>query len=311
MTTAVDFLTLDGLGQGALLALLDAAAGYKRARPHGPASWLAGQHVALVLEKASTRTRVGFEVAVRELGGHITVLTADGSQLGRGEPIGDTARVLDRFCHAIVFRTAGDDRLQAMAAAARAPVINALTDREHPCQIVADLLTVREHLGQLDVQYAWIGDGNNMAHSWLHAAGALGLRLNLACPATHQPDAAIALAARAAGATVNLVTRPEDAVAGADVVMTDVWASMGQEHEAQGRAAAFAGYCVDEALLARAAAGAIVLHCLPAHRGEEIAAEIIDGPRGVAIWDQAENRLHTHKAILEHAFTGTARGPGR
>ncbi|HVV82974.1 MAG TPA: ornithine carbamoyltransferase [Kofleriaceae bacterium] len=309
--TATDFLTLADLDRDALLALLDASAGYKRARPHGPADWLAGLHVALVMEKASTRTRVAFEVAVRELGGHATLLTVDGSQLARGEPIADTARVLDRFCHAIVYRTSTDDRLHRMADAARAPVINALTDREHPCQIVADLLTVREHKGRLDVAYAWIGDGNNMAHSWLHAAGILGLRLTLACPETHRPDPAIVAAARAAGATVELVARPDQAVAGADVVMTDVWASMGQEHEQAARGKAFAGYLVDEALLAGAAADAIVLHCLPAHRGEEIAAEVIDGPRGRAIWDQAENRLHTHKAILERAFTGAARGPGR
>ena len=262
------------------------------------------------MEKASTRTRVGFEVAIRELGGHATVLTSEGTQLGRGEPIEDTARVLDRFCHAIVYRTFGDDRLRRMAAAAAGPVINALTDLEHPCQIVADLLTVREHLHALDVHYAWIGDGNNIAHSWLHAAGLLGLRLTLACPEGYRPDPAIVAAAQAAGATVAIVDRPEDAVVGADVVMTDVWASMGQEAEAKARALAFAGYLVDEALLARAAPGAIVLHCLPAHRGEEIAAAVIDGPRGRAIWDQAENRMHTHKAILEYAFTGTARGPG-
>ncbi len=307
--TSTDLLSLADLDRAGLRALLDASAAYKAARPHGPAAWLAGKHVALVMEKASTRTRVAFEVAVRELGGHTTVLTADGTQLGRGEPIEDTARVLDRFCHAIVFRTFGDDRLRRMAAAAASPVINALTDREHPCQIVADLLTVREHLHSVDVAYAWIGDGNNMAHAWLYAAGLLGLRLTLACPDGHHPDPAIVAAAQAAGATLTIVARPEDAVAGADVVMTDVWASMGQEHEAKARAAAFAGYLIDEPLLARAAAGAIVLHCLPAHRGEENAAAVIDGPRGRAIWDQAENRLHTHKAILEHALTGGARGP--
>ncbi len=304
----IDFLTLADLDRAALTDLVAASASYKRARPHGPAPWLAGKHVALVMEKASTRTRVGFEVAIRELGGHASLLTVDGTQLGRGEPIEDTARVLDRLCHAIVFRTAGDDRLQRMAAAAAGPVINALTDREHPCQIVADLLTVADHKGRLDVGYAWIGDGNNMAHSWLHAAGILGLRLRLACPVGHHPDPAIVAWARAAGGDVELVATPAAAVAGADVVMTDVWASMGQEHEAEARAARFAGYCVDQALLAGAAADAIVLHCLPAHRGEEIAADVLDGPRGRAIWDQAENRLHTHKAILERAFTGAARG---
>ena len=292
-----DFLSLDGLPAATLTALLDASAAYKRHRPHAPAPWLAGKTVAVVLEKASTRTRVGFEVAINELGGHPIVLTSSGSQLGRGEPIQDTARVLDRMVHAIVFRTFGDDRLRAMAEVARAPVINALTDLEHPCQIVADLLTIREHLGTVDVKVAWVGDGNNMAVSWLHAAATFRLALTLACPSGYRPPPAIVAAARAAGAR------------GADVVMTDVWASMGQEEEAAARIRAFQGYLVDDDLLALASPRAIVLHCLPAHRGEEISASIMDGPRGAAIWDQAENRLHTHKAILELAMTGEARGP--
>lgn len=305
------FLSLDGASPQLLTGLLDASAGYKVGRDHGPARWLSGRHVALVMEKASTRTRVGFEVAVRELGGHATVLTSDGSQLGRGEPIEDTARVLSRFCHAIVFRTFGDDRLQAMARASAVPVINALTDREHPCQIVADLLTIRERFGTLAVRVAWIGDGNNVALSWIHAAGALGLRLALACPAGFRPAPAAIERARRAGALVEVVDDPRQAAAGADVVMTDVWASMGQEAEAVHRAQAFAGYCVDDALLGHAAERAIVLHCLPAYRGKEIAAEVLDGPRGAAIWDQAENRLHTHKAILELALTGATLGPRR
>lgn len=305
-----DFITLADLGRAQLTALVDASAAWKAARPHGPAPWLAGRHVAIVMEKSSTRTRVSFEVAVHELGGHTTVLTSAGTQLGRGEPIEDTARVLSRYAHAIVFRTFGADRLTAMAAAASVPVVNALTDREHPCQIVADLLTIREHRGRLhDLRVAWIGDGNNMAVSWLHAAGALGLTLALACPEGYRPPAHDVDNARAAGATVELTDDPRAAVAGADVVMTDVWASMGQEAESAARAKAFAGYLVDGALLAGAAPDATVLHCLPAHRGEEIAAEILDGPRGRAIWDQAENRLHTSKAILEWALTGAARGP--
>ncbi len=303
------FLSLDGLSALSLTALLDAAAAYKRARTHGPATWLAGKHVALVMEKSSTRTRVSFEVAVRELGGHATVLTSDGSQLGRGEPVEDTARVLGRYCHAIVFRTFGDDRLQRMAGAAGVPVINALTDREHPCQIVADLMTVRERFGTVAVRLAWVGDGNNMAVSWLHAAAAFGLTLTLACPSGYRPEPAVIDRARKAGATIEVVDDPRAAVRGADVVMTDVWASMGQEAEAAARARAFSGYLVDDALLAEAADRAIVLHCLPAHRGEEIAASIMDGPRGAAIWDQAENRLHTHKAILELAMTDATVGP--
>jgi ornithine carbamoyltransferase len=303
------FLTLGGLPAATITNLLDASAAYKRARPHPPQPWLAGKTVALVLEKASTRTRVGFEVAVRELGGHITTLTSDGSQIGRGEPVEDTARVLGRMCHGIVYRTFGDERLQRMAAAAGVPVVNALTDFEHPCQIVADLLTVREHLGSTDVRYAWIGDGNNMAVSWIHAAAAFGLTLTLACPEGYHPDPDVVADARAAGATITIVGEPVEAAKGADVIMTDVWASMGQEAEARKRAEAFAGYLVDDGLFVHASGRAIALHCLPAHRGEEIAETVIDGPRGKAIWDQAENRMHTHKAILELAFTGAARGP--
>jgi len=300
------FVSIADLDRDGLIALLDASAAWKRARPHPPAVWLAGKHVALVMEKASTRTRVSFEVAVRELGGHATLLTSDGTQLGRGEPIEDTARVLSRYVHAIVFRTFGAARLAQLVAASTVPVINALTDREHPCQIIADLLTIREQLGTLDgVKVAWIGDGNNMALSWIHAARRLGLHLTLACPTGYQPD----LADLADAPTVQVVTDPIAAAHGADVVMTDVWASMGQEGEAARRQAAFAGYLVDDALLAHASARAIVLHCLPAHRGEEISAGVMDGPRGAAIWDQAENRLHCHKAILELAMMGIAAGP--
>ncbi len=303
------FLTLAGLSATSLTELLDASAAYKRARPHAAAPWLAGKHVALVMEKASTRTRVGFEVAVRELGGHATVITTEGSQLGRGEPVEDTARVLGRFCHAVVYRTFGDERLQRMATSAAVPVINALTDREHPCQIVADLLTVREHLGTLDVRYAWIGDGNNVAVSWLHAAAVFKLTLTLACPAGYHPDPDVVADARAAGATIEVVADPVLAARGADVIMTDVWASMGQEDEARARAEAFAGYLVDDGLFLEASGRAIALHCLPAHRGEEISASVLDGPRGAAVWDQAENRMHSHKAILELALTGRAHGP--
>jgi ornithine carbamoyltransferase len=303
------FLTLSGLPATTLTQLLDASAAYKRTRPHGPASWLAGKTVAVVLEKASTRTRVACETAINELGGHPLILSTAGSQLGRGEPVEDTARDLGRICHAIIYRTFGDDRLQRMASASGLPVINALTDREHPCQIVADLLTVRERLGSIDVRYAWIGDGNNMAVSWLHAAAAFELTLTLACPEGYHPDPDVVADARAAGATVNVVADPVQAAKGADVIMTDVWASMGQEEEARTRADAFAGYIVDDGLFLHASGRAIALHCLPAHRGEEIASTVIDGPRGAAIWDQAENRLHTHKAILELALTGHAHGP--
>jgi ornithine carbamoyltransferase len=258
----------------------------------------------MVFEKASTRTRVSFEVGVFELGGHAVYLSPSGTQIARGEPMADTARVLGGYCHGIVIRTFGQDRAAELATWAPVPVINGLTDLVHPCQLVADLFTVAERLGDaVGPRYAWVGDGNNMANSWINAAGLLGLELSLACPPGFTPDAAILAAARervakAGRGRVELVTEPAAAVAGADVVSTDVWASMGQEDEAAARRRAFAGYCVDEALMAQARPGAIALHCLPAHRGEEISAGVIDGPQS-AVWQQAENRLHVQKAILE------------
>lgn len=270
---------------------------------------LAGKSVALVFEKASTRTRVSFEVGVYELGGHAVVLSTQGSQMGRGEPIEDTARVLSGYCHGIVFRTFGQDRVLAMARAASVPVINGLSDQHHPCQVATDLFTVLEKVGRIHgLRYAWIGDGNNMAQSWIEAAGMFGLDLALACPDGFTPDPAVVAAARDSQrqlgkGSIALTTRPEDAIAGANVVSTDVWASMGQEDDAARRQAAFAGYCLDSALLGRAAADAVVLHCLPAHRGEEITGEVLDGPQSLA-WVQSENRLHVGKAILEAALVG-------
>ena len=230
------------------------------------------------------------------------------SQLGRGEPIEDTARVLAGYCHAIMIRTFGQARVETLARWSVVPVINGLSDMHHPCQIAADLLTVLERKGSVTTpRHAWIGDGNNMAHSWIEAAGIFGFHLALACPAGYQPDAGIVAAARARGGSITLTTDPREAVRGADVVSTDVWASMGQEDEAAARRAAFVGYCVDGALMALAAPGAIALHCLPAHRGEEIAAEVIDAPDS-AIWQQAENRLHAQKAILEYLLAPHAIG---
>jgi ornithine carbamoyltransferase len=281
-------------------AVWDRAAALKRARI---ATTLAGKVVALVFEKASTRTRVSFEVGTFELGGHAVVLTQQGSQLARGEPVEDTARVLGGYCHGVVLRTFGQDRLAAFAAASPIPVINGLTDQHHPCQVATDLFTVRERFGKVaGLRYAWIGDGNNVCASWIEAAGLLGLDLAIACPDGHAPDAAIVAAARArqatSGGSLRIGRDPREAVDHADVVSTDVWASMGQEDEAAARRRAFAGYIVDQPLLARAAPNAIVLHCLPAHRGEEIAGDVLDGPQSLA-WVQAENRLHVGKAILE------------
>jgi ornithine carbamoyltransferase len=248
---------------------------------------------------------VSFQVAAFELGGQSVELSAATSQLGRGEPIADTARILSGYCHAIVVRTFGQDRVAAFAHAASIPVINGLSDQYHPCQVATDLFTVREHFHTLDgLRYAWIGDGNNMAHSWLEAAGLFGLDLVLGCPDGFQPDPAIVDAARAGQrklgrGSVTLTTDPREAATGAHVLSTDVWASMGQEDDAARRRAAFAGFCIDAAMVARAAANAIVLHCLPAHRGEEITGDVLDGPRSLA-WIQGENRLHVGKVLLEH-----------
>jgi ornithine carbamoyltransferase len=294
-----DFLTLGDVPRAEWPAVFDRAAYLKANRTQ---KTLAGKSVALVFEKASTRTRVSFEVGVFELGGHAVVLSSQGSQIARGEPIEDTARVLSGYCQGIVLRTFGQERVAQLAKHASVPVINGLSDQHHPCQVATDLFTVREKLGRIDgLRYAWIGDGNNMANSWIEAAGLFGLELRLACPTGFGPDADIVRAARDRGAKLTLTTDPKEAADGAHVISTDVWASMGQEDEAAARRAAFAGYCVDRALLARGAPTAIVLHCLPAHRGEEITGDVLDGPQSLA-WVQAENRLHIGKAILEHAI---------
>ena len=299
------FLTLADVPAPAWPALWDRTAHLER---HRLATTLAGKTVALVFEKASTRTRVSFEVAAYELGGNSVVLAAEGSQLARGEPAQDTARVLSSYCHAIVVRTFGQERVAAVARAASVPVINGLSDQHHPCQVATDLYTVRQHFGRIaGLRYAWIGDGNNMAQSWIEAAGLFGLELAIACPPGFAPDPLLVAAARGAqqrlGAGSILLTEdPEEAAAGAHVVSTDVWASMGQESDAVRRRTAFARYRLDGALLARAAGDAVVLHCLPAHRGEEIMGEVLDGPRSL-VWIQAANRLHVAKAVLEQVFS--------
>jgi len=301
--TTRGFLTLADIATEAWPAVWDRAAALEQSRL---ARSLAGKTVALVMEKASTRTRVSFEVGVFELGGHAVVIQTEGSQLARGEPAEDTARVLSSYCQAIVVRTFGQERVAAFARAASVPVINGLTDQHHPCQVATDLYTARQHFGRIDgLRYAWIGDGNNMAQSWIEAAGMFGLDLAVACPDGYAPDAALVAAVRAqqrtTGGSVELTTDPAVAARGAHVLSTDVWASMGQEDEAARRRVAFAGYRIDQGLLDRAASDAIVLHCLPAHRGEEITSDVLDGPRSLA-WVQAANRLHVAKALLEHVL---------
>jgi ornithine carbamoyltransferase len=258
---------------------------------------LAGKSLAMIFMKSSTRTRVSFEVGAWQLGAHALFLSPRDVQLGRGEPIADTARVLSRYVDGIMIRTFAHSEVEELARFADVPVINGLTDLLHPCQILADLLTIRQHLGGWEgKKIAWVGDGNNMANSWINAAYRLGFDLTLACPEGYDPDAAI-LARAQQTASVTVVRDPAVAVSHADVVNTDVWASMGQEAEQARREKAFAGFTVDASLMRLAGERAIFLHCLPAHRGEEVAAEVIDGPQS-RVWDEAENRLHIQKAIM-------------
>ena len=258
---------------------------------------LAGKTLAMIFMKSSTRTRVSFEVGTYQLGGHALFLSPRDVQLGRGEPIADTARVLSRYVDGIMIRTFAHQDIEELAKYASVPVINGLTDLLHPCQILADLLTVRQHLGDIGgKKYAWIGDGNNMANSWINAAYRFGFDLDLACPKGYEPaDHLLERAQKVA--KVRVVRDPMEAAAGAHVVNTDVWASMGQEQEQKEREQAFAGFTVDQKLMKAADKKAIFLHCLPAHRGEEVAADVIDGPQSV-VWDEAENRLHIQKAIM-------------
>ncbi len=290
-----DFLAIPDFSSAELSSLFALAermrAGAYDKRP------LAGKSLAMIFMKASTRTRVSFEVGTWQLGGHALFLSPRDVQLGRGEPIADTARVLSRYVDGIMIRTFAHSEVEELAQYASVPVINGLTDLLHPCQILADLLTVRQHLGSYEGKVvAWVGDGNNMANSWINAAYRLGFELRLACPEGYDPDAAILKRAQA-DAPVTLTRDPAEAVRGAHVVNTDVWASMGQEEEQKIRERAFAGYSVDAKLMSLAARDAIFLHCLPAHRGEEVAADVIDGPQS-RVWDEAENRLHIQKAIM-------------
>jgi ornithine carbamoyltransferase len=258
---------------------------------------LAGQTLAMIFMKSSTRTRVSFEVGTYQLGGHALFLSPRDVQLGRGEPIADTARVLSRYVNGIMIRTFAHQDVEELAKYADVPVINGLTDLLHPCQILADLLTVRQHIGDIkDKKYAWIGDGNNMANSWINAAFRFGFDLDIACPEGYEPaDHLLARAQKVA--KVRVVRDPMEAAKSAHVVNTDVWASMGQEEEQKTREKSFAGFTVDAKLMKQADKKAIFLHCLPAHRGEEVSADVIDGPQS-RVWDEAENRLHIQKAIM-------------
>jgi len=286
-----DFLRLSDLGPGEHERVFARAVELKERRARGLSeTTLAGKSLLCLFEKPSTRTRLSFEAAMQQLGGAATTMIAAESQIARGEPLSDTAIVASRYFDAIMFRTFGDDRLAELARHSRVPVINGLSDGGHPVQLLADLMTVRERLGALRGRViAWVGDGaSNMARSWIEAARLFDFQLRIGAPEGY----------RVAERGVFVTGDPAEAVRGADVVNTDVWTSMGQEKESQARRQAFAGYCVDDALLAHAAPEAFVLHCLPAHRGEEISAAVLEGPRSAA-WDQAENRMHAQKALLE------------
>jgi len=290
-----DFLAIPDFSADDLNHLFDVAArmkdGSDTSRP------LAGRTLGMIFTKSSTRTRVSFEVGAYQLGGHALFLSSRDIQLGRGEPIADTAKVLSRYLDIIMIRTFAHTEVEELAASASIPVINGLTDLLHPCQILADLLTMREHIGGWDGKVvAWIGDGNNMANSWINAAGTLGFELRLACPEGYEPDREV-FDRNKDRTSISITEDLEEAVAGAHVVTTDVWASMGQETDADARRVAFQGYLVDDALMAKADDDAIFLHCLPAHRGEEVAASVIDGPQS-RVWDEAENRLHVQKALM-------------
>ena len=264
---------------------------------------LAGKSLAMIFMKSSTRTRVSFEVGTYQLGGHALFLSPRDVQLGRGEPIADTARVLARYVDGIMIRTFAHQDIVELAKYADVPVINGLTDLLHPCQVLADLLTVRQHLGDIrNKKYAWIGDGNNMANSWINAAYVFGFDLDLACPQGYEPaDHLLERAQKVA--KVRVLRDPMEAAKGAQVVNTDVWASMGQEQEQKERERAFTGYTVSPRLMKAADPKAIFLHCLPAHRGEEVSADVIDGPQS-RVWDEAENRLHIQKAIMAALIGG-------
>ena len=297
------FLAIPDLTRPELFALFSLSARMKLGEYHEKP--LAGKTLGMIFAKSSTRTRVSFEVGATQLGGHALFLSSRDIQLGRGEPIRDTARVLSRYLDGIMIRTYDHGDVEELARYASVPVINGLTDLLHPCQVLADLMTVRESLGGWDGKVvAWIGDGNNMANSWLNAAGSLGFELRLACPEGYRPDGAI-LERNQAKAKILLTADPREAARGAHVVTTDVWASMGQEEEQEVRAKAFRGYIVDGALMRLAQPSAIFLHCLPAHRGEEVSEEVFEGPQS-RVWDEAENRLHVQKALMATLMGGAA-----
>jgi ornithine carbamoyltransferase len=298
------FLDLDLLPAGELRRIIDLGMAFKSGRPPlENARPLAGKALAMIFEKPSTRTRVSFELGMRQLGGEVIVLERESSQLGRGETVADTARVLSHYVDAIMLRTTNEEKLRELAEHATVPVINGLTDRTHPCQLMADVMTYEEHRGPiLGRKVTWSGDGNNMATSWIHAAERFGFALHLACPAALNPPKDVVDWARSQGANIHVTSDVDAAVAGSDCVVTDTWISMGDK-DTRDRHNLLKSYQVNERLMALAKPDAIFMHCLPAHRGEEVTPGVIDGPQSV-VWDEAENRLHAQKGILYWCLAG-------
>jgi ornithine carbamoyltransferase len=305
MSVVKHFLDLDRFDTQTLRGMLETGMAFKRGeRPGGRDLPLAGRALAMVFEKPSTRTRVSFELAIRQLGGDAVVLERDGSQLGRGESVADTARVLSRYADAIMIRTTKEEILLEMAEYATVPVINGLTDRTHPCQLMADVMTFEEHRGPIDGKVvAWSGDGNNMAASWIQAAVRFRFELRLACPEQLSPPADVLEWAASEGGKIVVTSNVEQAVTGADCVVTDTWVSMGDEAgDSPVRHNLLRAYQVDKHMMGLAKPDAVFMHCLPAHRGDEVTADVIDGPQSV-VWDEAENRLHAQKGILYWCLT--------
>jgi len=300
-----DFLSIIDIDEYELESIVADAMHVKRLKAAGTAhEFLRGKSLGMIFEKASTRTRVSFEVGMTDLGGHALFLNPQDMQLGRGEEVRDTARVLARYVDAVMIRAYDHATIEEFARYSTVPVINGLSDSLHPCQVLADIMTLSERFSDLrDLRLAWIGDGNNVCNTWILSAALTGMEIVVASPPDYRPKDAVINQARAAGGRVTIVTDPEEAVREADVLYTDIWVSMGDEQERAERLRALKNYTIDSRLLARAPPDALVMHCLPAHRGEEITDEVLEGPQSI-VWDQAENRLHAQKALLMRLIAG-------
>ncbi|WP_292521189.1 ornithine carbamoyltransferase [Methanoculleus sp.] len=300
-----DFLSIIDIDEFELESIVADAMRLKRLKSAGAAhEFLGGKSLGMIFEKASTRTRVSFEVGMTDLGGHALFLNPQDMQLGRGEEVRDTARVLARYVDAVMIRAYSHATIEEFARYSTVPVINGLSDRLHPCQVLADIMTLSERFGDLhDLKLAWVGDGNNVCNSWILSSALTGMEIVVASPDGYQPKVEVIDLARARGARVSVVTDPAEAARDADVLYTDIWVSMGDEQERAERLRALKNYTIDSRLLAQASDDALVMHCLPAHRGEEITDEVMEGPQSV-VWDQAENRLHAQKALLVRLIAG-------